>query len=204
MRKSWRTESHGAMSDWIGNALAVHTVNRRGRNAQTNDYYATDPKAVTLLLEQEAFSPDIWEPACGEGHISKVLDAHGYTVHSTDIFDYGYSKNLCEDFLSTPVSHWCGDIITNPPYKYAREFVVKALSLVAEGHKVAMFVKLTFLEGQARRELFRKHPPKTVYVSSARLECGKNGRFTGSSAVAYCWIVWEKGFTGIPQLKWIN
>ena len=54
------------------------------------------------------------------------------------------------------------------------------------------------------RELFGKHPPKTVYVSSARLECGKNGSFTGSSAVAYCWIVWEKGFKGIPQLKWIN
>ena len=67
-----------------------------------------------------------------------------------------------------------------------------------------MFFKLTFLEGQARRDLFRKYPPQTVYVSSARLECGKNGEFTGSSAVAYCWIVWRKGYPGPTHLKWIN
>ena len=42
------------------------------------DYYATDPKAVEMLLELEQFAPVIWEPACGEGHISKVLQAHGY------------------------------------------------------------------------------------------------------------------------------
>lgn len=40
------------------------------------DYYATDPRAVEMLLELEQFSPVIWEPACGEGHISKVLQAH--------------------------------------------------------------------------------------------------------------------------------
>ena len=193
------------MKDWTGNSQAVHAVNQRNKDAEENDYYATEPRAVELLLEQEEFSHIIWEPACGEGHISKVLQAHGYEVHSTDLIDRGFGESA-EDFLAfestlpIPV-----DIITNPPYKFAREFVEKALAIVTPGHKVAMFVKLTFLEGQARRELFRQHPPKTVYVSSARLECGKNGIFTGSgSAVAYCWIVWQKGHYGPTQLKWIN
>ena len=190
------------MKDWTGNSQAVHAVNQRNQDAEANDYYATDPQAVEMLLEQEAFDHYILEPACGEGHISEVLKAHGYHVTSTDLVDRGYAL-MKQDFLAWS-SPWNGDIITNPPYKYAREFVEKALELVPTGNKVAMFVKLTFLEGQARRELFRQNPPQSVYVSSARLECGKNGVFTGQSAVAYCWVVWKKGYPGPTHLKWIN
>lgn len=194
------------MKDWTGNAQAVHAPNQRNRDAQEHDYYATDPKAVEMLLENESFAGPVWEPACGEGHISKVLEAHGLTVHSSDLVDRGYGHggvDFLTDVQPLPDSLQC-DIITNPPYKYAREFVEKALDIVAPGRKVAMFLKLTFLEGQGRRELFRNNPPAAVYVSSARLECGKNGVFTGSSAVAYCWIVWHKGHHGPAQLKWIN
>lgn len=191
------------MKDWTGNSQAVHAVNQRNRDAQEHDYYATDPRAVELLLQNETFAGPVWEPACGEGHISKVLLGHGLQVHSSDLVDRKYGTGGI-DFLSYHGSdHHC-DIITNPPYKYAREFVEKALQVVADGCKVAMFLKLTFLEGQGRRDLFREHPPQTVYVSSARLECGKNGEFTGSSAVAYCWIVWRKGHPGPTYLKWIN
>jgi hypothetical protein len=156
-----------------------------------------------LLLEQENFSKRIWEPACGEGHVSKVLLAHGYEVLSTDLFDRGYGVGD-KNFLDVNQSGLAIDIVTNPPYKYAKEFVKKALKVVAEGQKVAMLLKLTFLEGQSRRTLFRDYPPQTVYVSSARLECGKNGCFTGSSAVAYAWYVWKKGYLGPTNIKWIN
>lgn len=191
------------MKDWIGNAQAVHAVNQRNRNAQEHDYYATDPAAVEMLLQNETFCSSVWEPACGEGHISKVLTAHGIDVFNTDLVDRGVGTGGI-DFLATEERGLAVDIITNPPYKYAREFVERALDAVADGQKVAMFLKLTFLEGQGRRELFRNNPPQTVYVSSARLECGKNGEFTGSSAVAYCWIVWRKGHPGPTHLKWIN
>ena len=72
-----------------------------------------------------------------------------------------------------------------------------------------MFLKIQFLEGKARRELFRSHPPKVVYVSSSRLLCAPNGDFehatkSGGSAVAYAWFVWEKGFKGDTIVKWIN
>lgn len=190
------------MKDWTGTAQFIASCNNRRDDADANDYYATDPKAVELLLEQEVFEHQIWEPACGEGHISDVLKRHGHSVYSTDLIDRGYGEGQ-HDFLQDDAVFF-GDIITNPPYKYAREFVGRALELVKEGNKVAMFVKLTFLEGQARRELFRQCPPKTVYVSSARLECGKNGVFSGMSAVAYCWIVWQKGHQGPTELKWIN
>ena len=190
--------------DWTGNA-SVRNCNIRHADAEQHDYYATEPKAVELLLEQERFGETIWEPACGEGHISKVLEAHGHTVVSTDLIDRGYGRGGVNFFESNFDTKLKCDIITNPPYKYAKEFVEHALDLLEPGCKVAMFLKLTFLEGKGRRELFENSPPKTVYVSSSRLHCGKNGEFsTSSNIVAYAWYVWEKGYTGSAMIKWIN
>lgn len=188
--------------EWVGNAT-VRKTNTRSKDAEPNDYYATEPKATELLLELEQFAGPIWEPACGEGHISKVLLDHLYEVRSSDLVDRGFGETGV-DFLQNNGEQWDGDVITNPPYKYAREFVEEALRVVPEGRKVAMFLKLTFLEGQARRKLFRENPPKTVYVSSARLQCGKNGDFSGTSMVAYAWFLWVKGYTGPTTLTWIN
>lgn len=177
--------------DWTGNRNFLRG-NCRNDNAEPNDYYATEPRALKLLLEQESFSKNIWEPACGEGHLSKVLEAKGHNVYSTDLIDRGYGAGGV-DFLSETKT-FDGDIITNPPYKHGKEFVEKALELIQPGNKVAMFMKLTFLEGQSRRDLFNNRPPQTVYVSSARLQCGKNGVFIGQSAVAYAWFIWRKGY----------
>ena len=170
------------------------------------DYYATDPRAVEMLLELEQFSPVIWECACGEGHLSKVLEEHGFEVISTDLIYRGFGDDEPLDFLKDTLEDFEGDIITNPPYKYALEFVQRALDSVQPGRKVAMFLKLQFLEGKSRKEFFLKNPPKTVYVSSSRLICAMNGEFSKypSSAVAYAWFVWEKGFKGDPAIKWIN
>lgn len=174
---------------------------------EKDDYYATDPIALELLLERESFSRDVWECACGEGHLSKVLKAHGYNVLSTDLVDRGYGTGGI-DFLSDD-RKFDGDIVTNPPYKYAKEFVERAMDAVSDGHRVAMFLKLTFLEGKARRELFDKYPPKYIYVTSSRISCCKNGDFSkeqraNNSALAYAWFIWEKSFDGEPTVRWYN
>ena len=158
---------------------------------------------MELLLSEETFAPHVWECACGEGHLSKVLEKHGYDVESTDLIYRGYGRQ--KDFLKTE-GGFDGDIITNPPYKFALQFVEKALQMVKRGRKVAMFLKLTFLEGKGRKQFFLDNPPKMVYVSSSRLICAVNGDFKTitSSAVAYAWFVWEKGYAGDPAIKWIN
>lgn len=98
------------------------------------------------------------------------------------------------------------DIITNPPYKFAKEFIEHALEISMDSTKIAMFLKLTFLESKSRRPLFDRKCLKTVYVSSNRIKCGKNGNFDDvkSSAVAYGWFVFVKGYKGDPIIKWIN
>ena len=78
--------------------------------------------------------------------------------------------------------------------------------MIPTGRKVAMFLKLTFLEGRRRYDLFKSTPPIRVWVSSSRLKCAMNGDFenTGGSATAYAWFVWEKGFQGYPEIRWFN
>ena len=199
------------MKDWTGNSRTVYTSigasNHSAYERQQHDYYATEPRAVELLLAEEDFAPTIWECACGEGHLSKVIERAGYEVISTDLIYRGFGYPASVDFLiEGKENSFDGDIITNPPYKYAQEFIEQSLKVIQPHHKVAMFLKLTFLEGQKRRKLFDSNPPRTVYVSSSRLICARNGEFEKfpHSAIAYAWFVWEKGYSGNTVIKWIN
>lgn len=193
--------------NWIGNKNSpfstIGASNHSSHEREKNDYYATDPATIDSLLEVEKFNGTIWECASGEGHLSKRLQKRGLSVISTDIIDRGYCDDII-DFLK--IDKRLGDnIITNPPYRYAQDFVEKSLELIEDGYKVAMFLKLTFLEGQRRRSMFEKYPPKNIYVFSKRQICVMNGNFENikTSAMAYAWYIWEKGFDGKPQLDWI-
>ena len=183
----------------------IGATNHSKEEREVDDYYATDPKAMEALLKVESFSPHIWEPACGGGHLSRVLEGHGHDVRNSDVVDRMGGGVELLDFIDGQLEEWEGDIITNPPYSFAQEFVERALEVVRDGGKVAMFLKLTFLEGKKRKGMFAKHPPKRVYVFSSRIACAKGGDFrsTQSSAVAYAWFVWEKGFRGNPVINWL-
>lgn len=178
----------------------ITATNNRRTDSETHDFYATDPKAMEMLLAVETFSDTVWECAVGQGHLADVLKRKGYKVRASDLIDRGYANTEIIDFLSQ-CDTWEGDIITNPPYKYAKDFVETSMQLTSG--KVAMFLKLTFLESKGRKELFEKYPPKVVYVFRGRIECGKNGVFVGRSAVAYAWFIWEREFKGEPIIRWL-
>lgn len=201
-------------ADWTGNEKSIFTCHGASNHSegerQEHDYYATDPEAVEALLQRERFNPYVWECACGEGHISEVLKAHGYKVKSSDLYDRGYEGTKIIDFLTVrkeDIDHdFSRDIITNPPYKYAKEFVEKALEISMDSTKIAMLLKLTFLEGKNRKELFDRYKPKTIYVFGNRIDCWKNGikPEKPQKAVCYAWFVWEKGYKGDPVIKRID
>lgn len=199
------------VKDWTSDTKALHVMlgssARTNEERESNDFYATDPKALELLLNIEEFDPFVWECACGKGHLSEVLKKRGYVVESTDLIDRGYGAGGV-DFLKCTEKH-NGDIITNPPYKYAQQFVEHALELIPDGNRVAMFLKLTFLESQQRRKMFDRYPPEYIYVSSSRLRCASRGEFekyksSSGTAIAYAWFIWRKGFTGEPRVRWFN
>lgn len=164
-----------------------------------NDFYPTPPEATVALLERETFTGNIWEPACGDGAISKVLESAGFVVRSTDLIDRGYGIGDT-DFLETDDT--ADNIITNPPFTLGEEFIHKALACTTG--KVVMLTKLQFLEGAKRKRMFESTPLKTVYVFSKRLTMTRNGeKMKNSGMIAFCWMVWEHGYTGQPSIQWI-
>ena len=115
--------------------------------------------------------------------------------------DNGLRSCLCRKMIEMTV---CADLL----YLKAMEFQ-EALRIIPTGNKVAMFLRLQFMEGKGRKDLFMSFPPKVVYVSSSRIRCAKNGDFArmaadGGRAVAYAWFVWEKGRRQPTIIKWIN
>lgn len=199
-----------SVKDWTGNNLSVFkTLGSSAHSAEkreVRDYYATDPVAIDNLLSVERFDQNIWESACGGGHLSNVLKSRGYTVFESDILKR-YNDAVSLDFLSHEAYEYkqSFDIITNPPYKFALEFCEQAIKLCK--NKVAMFLKLQFLEGKKRYEFFKNYPPTRIWVYSWRIQCAKNGDFASlksSSAQAYAWYIWERGFYGVPGIGWIG
>lgn len=185
----------------------IHTVmgspNYSGYEREGDDYYATNPTAIDDLFRYEKFDKSIWECACGGGHLSEKMKLYGKDVYSTDLVDRGYGMGGVNFLEET--KNFNGDIITNPPYKLADKFVYKGMELTK--NKLAMFLKLTFLESVGRIPLFEKYPPKRVYVYTFRKSIARGGKqefFDKSSAIAYCWFIWEKGFNGHPEIRWIK
>ncbi len=181
-------------------SLSIVGSSRQNGDREKNDFYPTPPYATEELLKREAFIGNVWEPACGEGHMSKVIELSGYNTRSTDLIYRGYGEQ--EDFLQ---SHFVADnIITNPPYGIALDFVLKAKK--QSRFKIAMFLKTVFLESEKRKEMFldTEFPLKRMYQFSKRVTLYKDGvKMKNSGMIAYAWYVWEKGYDGKPTIEWI-
>ena len=200
------------MKDLNGNRKSMFVTlgasNHTDKVLEINDFYATDPIAIDKLVDAIQLPKKIWECACGTGCLSERLKYFGHDVFSTDLVDRGYGE--VTDFLeSDNLPEECTCILTNPPYKYALEFIKHSLDLLPVNGMCVMFLKTTFLEGQKRHdELFCKNQPKYVLQFSKRVLCAKNGEFKkmrdgGGSAVSYAWFVWQKGYKGDTIIKWI-
>lgn len=176
------------------------------RHVQAN-FYPTPPAATRALLSVETFAGDIWEPACGKGHIARVLDAAGYPVVSTDLNDWGYGT-LGVDFLRER-SPRARNIVTNPPYGagLADAFLMKALAFMAHtGGKVAMLLNLASLAHERRTRFWRTLPPARIYTIDGIVcwpdpERAPPRHFTQHR---YCWCVWEPGHDGPAALWWLS
>ena len=194
------------MKDWNGNNKSSFITNGDSNHSENEraelDYYATPSEMAEYLLKLEPHLNNVWECACGEGHLAKVFEQHNILAKATDIVDRGYGE--VTDFFT--VSDYNGDIVTNPPYNKAQEFVEHALKITHTGNKICMFLKLTFLEGKKRKKLFDRLNLKTVYISTSRVNCACNGKFNSSqsSAVAYAWFIFENGYNNYPVIKWFN
>jgi len=169
----------------------------------TNDYYATDPNALKAFLK--AYESDghklnkkVWECACGlDKNLSNYLSENEYDVKATDI-------TFGQDFLEDD-SNWDGDILTNPPFKLAKQFVDHSLDKINDGNKVIMLLRIQFLEGQRRYDWFKSGCLKNVYIHSKRIKIWlNNDQSISGNALCFAWFVWEKGYQKSPTISWIG
>jgi hypothetical protein len=137
--------------------------------------------------------------------MSKVLETK-YKVESTELYDRGYGETGV-NFLNQ-TKRRASNIVTNPPFTLAEDFVIHALKLTTA--KVAMLCRLAWLEGQKRRVLFTTTPLARVWVFSKRLAMSRAGDAqwgddSGKSGmIAFAWYVWEHGYSGSPSLGWLE
>ena len=162
------------------------------------DFYPTEPQAThafavadraSILTHAGHSFLSIWEPACGDGAMSRVFEDQGYSVHSTDLVDRGYGASGI-DFLKTTHSDVgrmdIGAIITNPPFgDLAAQFIEHAHYL--EVPYIALLLKSHYFHTQNRLELRRRFPLARVYPIGWRLD------FTGQGAphMDCSWFIWD-------------
>ena len=183
------------------------------RDRVDNDFYATPRNAIEAILNEVKLNGSILEPAAGQGHISKLLkEYYPYSeIVSTDLIQreekFGIPIQGGVDFLTHEFNRKFDNVITNPPFNLAQEFIERALKL--SNDKVIMFAKIQLLEGNKRRELFDNTPLKYVYVFSKRVNPLRNGEELDengkpwSSTMCFAWFVWEHDYEGEPITRWL-
>ena len=198
---------------------SVAVMAQRREPPDSLDFFPTPPWATRalfkhVLMPRRLWHPQdrVWEPACGEGHMSAVLQEFGATVIATDVFDYsggdparwpaGWShvQDFLDELAEAPVADW---IVTNPPFKVADQFALRALMLALKGS--ALLVRTSWLEGGSRfRDVFEPYPPAIIAQFAERVPMVK-GRWDPSAdtATSYCWVVWLRGVKQPTAFVWI-
>ena len=186
-------------------------VKKDDPNRNENDLYPTPPLATYILHKYIDLPQNIIEPCAGRGNISIELIRQGYNVKSFDL--YSYDPSLVEiesgvDVLELPKQEGYDALVTNPPYHkdLPRKIAEKG---VAEYDVTALFVRLTYLEGKKRKDMFTNNPPSDIIILSDRIRFGTgllepiNKKDQLGGMIAYAWIVFRKGHEGPTNMKWI-
>ncbi len=185
--------------DWDGNKKSTYVTlgasNHTEHDRQDNDYYATHPSVIKPLFDKESFALEIWECACGEGHLSKAMEEEK-EVYSSDIVQRGYAKDVF-DFLKYDVVKDTIDrprmIITNPPFDISREIIRKAMSDVEDNGFVIMLQRVNFMGGVTENRKFWEEMgmPRYIFVHRKRMSFTGDGK---TDSIEYAHYVWQKGF----------
>ena len=176
-----------------------------------NDFYATNPKALEMLLDAFPFDGKCLEPCVGQGHLANVIKSRvDDEVVCLDLIDRGYPNTIVHDYLSWVTNDSFDCIISNPPYSLAEEFIRKSLSLLTSGGICAMFLKIQFLESAGRKVFFEEFPPKYIYVFRSRMDAWRNGfrlnpdtNKPWQTTFCHAWFIWEKGSKSEPIVRWL-
>lgn len=194
----------------MGEKIRIHGLGATSHSdykRAKNDFYSTDPSAITLLHQQGLLDKDkpYWETAVGNGTLSKELRRLGYNVTcETDLIDHGIGETGKDFFTYT--EKFNGNLITNPPYHCINDWILHSLSLTDD--KVYIFCRIQTLESMNRYEkIFKNNPPMYVCPFVKRINCYRRGDLEfkkKASTICYAWFIWDnKDTSSETKIKWL-
>lgn len=175
-----------------------------------HDWYVEPYECSSALFMVEDFDGAIWDPACGLGRIVEQAREAGHAAVGSDIVDRSAICGSTSDFLNRNYTPIFRNIVTNPPFSLAEEFVHESLRILPPGGKLAAILPLVWLSGfSSKRDWMPASPLKTVYVISPRpsmppgrvIEAGVK---PGNGTKDYAWLVWQKAHLGVAAIKFLN
>lgn len=169
---------------------------------EANEHYVEPRWCSERLFEEEEFWGWVLDPACGFGRIVESARAAGFHAEGSDIVDRGFAGARCDFLTSTGMRP--DNIVTNPPFNIADKFAMHALSLASA--KVAIIFPTArlnaahWLKGTPLHRVWMltprpSMPPGHVIIAGQQPQGGK---------MDYCWLVWEHGWTGSAELRWLR
>ena len=181
-------------------AIHVSGYDRKGR-----DFYATPAWVTEGLLSHVRFRGPIWEPCCGDGAMSSVLEAHRYKVVSTDIADHGFGTPGVDFLTCRKMPKGCRSLVTNPPYGdtgshkgQARspvamlDFLRHALALTASVQgQLALLVRLQWLAGRRAADVLSAGPFAATVILTQRIQWFDRGPDTKPAQHHHAWVVFD-------------
>lgn len=173
---------------------------------EENDWYVEPEWCSLRLFQEERFVGPVYDPACGRGTIVISALKYGHAAAGSDLVDRGWDSTLTpHDFLSGIHRHQ--NIVSNPPFGIAEQFVEHALKLAAS--KVAMLLPANWVQGDKRSRWLAQTPLRRVWFITPRPSMPPGhvlaaGQKPGNGTTDYAWFIWLHGFDGSPEIRWLR
>lgn len=212
------------MADRVFKLMGSHSATERAKD----DFYQSSPEIANALFEcvktgikgnklyaEGLENTVIIDSSVGTGVLLEPLYKSCWFQIGYDIADRGYEHVIIRDWFNVNTDMWKKEIwfnrhpkiiVQNPPFKLALEFVQHGLELLNKGELLFSLHRILFLEGRERFDKLygNKQKPKYVFVFAKRVSCiTPDIENKGKNAVCFAWFMWQKGFRGNTQIKWI-
>lgn len=182
---------------------ALRKIDAHQFEREEHEHYVEPRWVSERLFQEEEFNGAVWDPCCGFGHIVQSALNAKKTVTYSDIVDRGFLNTLVEDFFATD-NRKVENIVCNPPFNIAPEFTTRAVSL-AFGKVAIVFPTARLNAAHWVRHL----PLLRVWLLTPRPSMPPGhtllaGQKPGGGKMDFCWLVFERGFSGKPTIEWLR
>ncbi|WP_156298993.1 hypothetical protein [Streptobacillus canis] len=194
------------------NITKIASNSRVGIERESLDFYATNPQDFKKFVNwydnniESLKDKKILESCAGNGHMSIVLKDYADEVVSYDLVERDYKLDKVINMYDIEDIKGFDYVITNPPFRELNKFLKKFLDIAEDGQKLLFLVPMYALETKGRYEIYKEYPPHTIFISTSRILCSKNGNFEtfkNKSSAMFCYIKFIKGYKGETKLSFL-